>query len=96
MQLLSTMNSYQALKNTLDAIASEGPELLRHLSNGTIHGTGDQAVSLLEDTSKSMIQQPRKKLMESATRLLQLITIPDDYLAHLANSVGFPTSSSHW
>ncbi|KAF5516137.1 O-methyltransferase aurJ [Colletotrichum siamense] len=82
------MDLYQKLKSSLDEIALHGPELLRHLDTESHNGSSGQTTlsSLLEDTSRSSIQYPRKKLIESATKLLQLATTADGYLEHLANS----------
>ncbi|KAK1714164.1 O-methyltransferase [Colletotrichum lupini] len=66
------------LRSSLDSIASHGAELLRQSDNGSI------AASPFEDKSKA-VHNPRKKLMESAMKLLQLATMPEEYLDHLAN-----------
>ncbi|TDZ40854.1 O-methyltransferase aurJ [Colletotrichum trifolii] len=82
------MDLYQQLKASLDEIALHGPELLRHLDTESHNGPPDQTTPaiLLQDASRSTIQHPRKRLVEAATKLLQLATTADGYLEHLANS----------
>lgn len=78
------MEFYQRLRSSLDSIASHGAELLRQSNNGSI------GASPFEDKSKA-VHNPRKKLMESAMKLLQLATMPEEYLDHLANGVNIYT-----
>ncbi|KAJ0162813.1 6-hydroxytryprostatin B O-methyltransferase [Colletotrichum tanaceti] len=82
------MEFYQKLGASLDSIASNGSELLRQSENVST-GTGPY-----EDKSEA-IHHPRKKLMESAMRLLHLVTMPEEYLDHLANGVRFTILLPH-
>lgn len=82
---LSMMTHNQAIDLCLDAILSSGPEYLRMLKS-------DQAPSASGDNGshKKRVQsphEPRKKLIDAATRLIQLLTGPEEYLDRLANSV---------
>ncbi|OBR10554.1 O-methyltransferase [Colletotrichum higginsianum IMI 349063] len=72
------MEFYQKLRTSLDSIASSGSELLRQSENGS------NGASPYEDKSEA-IHHPRKRLMESAMKLLHLVTMPEEYLDHLAN-----------
>lgn len=79
------MTHNQAIDLCLDAILSSGPEYLRMLKS-------DQAPSASGDNGshKKRVQsphEPRKKLIDAATRLIQLLTGPEEYLDRLANSV---------
>lgn len=69
----------------LDEVLSSGPEYLRELdSNHLPSSNGEGGIH------KKHVQpphEPRKKLIDAATRLVQLLTGPEEYLDHLANSV---------
>ncbi|GKT47440.1 O-methyltransferase aurJ [Colletotrichum spaethianum] len=73
------MDFYRKLRSSLDSITSHGSELLRQSENGLINGNP------LDDRSKA-VQEPRKKLLEAAIKLIQFATLPEEYLDHLANS----------
>lgn len=81
----------QAIELCLDELLSSGPEYLRDLKNKHVsHANGENG------THKKRAQpphEPRKKLIDAATRLIQLLTGPEEYLDHLANSVGFQNES---
>lgn len=71
----------------LDAILSNGPEYLRELNSDHVPSTNGE-----NGIHKKYVQsphEPRKKLIDAATRLIQLLTGPEEYLDHLANSVSF-------
>lgn len=77
----------QAIELCLDELLSSGPEYLRGLNNKHVsHANGESG------THKKRAKpphEPRKKLIDAATRLIQLLTGPEEYLDHLANSVSF-------
>lgn len=78
-----TMEFVQSFQSALDAIATNGHELLQHFD----HGHGEPARSA--DRPGASSQLPRKKLIEAATKLMQLAIRPEEYLDKLANNVGF-------
>lgn len=78
-----------SLRGALDTIATRGHELLQQndgaskvysFSSPGSHGATSQLL--------------RKGLMEAATKLVQLLTQPEEYLEKLANSVSFTSSES--
>ncbi|KAK7701557.1 hypothetical protein SLS64_010304 [Diaporthe eres] len=74
----------QAIELCLDAILSSGPEYLRELNSDHVSSANGE-----NGTHKKRVQSPherRKKLIDAATRLIQLLTGPEEYLDHLANS----------
>lgn len=83
------MDHQQRLKTCIDEIALQGPELLRQLQTqlGDAPGEARPSLGLLDDTSRPTVQSLRKKLIEAATKLIQLATDTDGYLEHLANGV---------
>lgn len=77
----------EAIELCLDSILSSGPEYLRQLNSDRAPSANGE-----NGTHKKRVQslhEPRKKLIDSATRLIQLLTGPEEYLDHLANSVSF-------
>lgn len=77
----------QSIERCLDAILSSGPEYLREINSDPFPSANGQ-----NGTHKRRVQsphEPRKKLINAATRLIQLLTGPEEYLDHLANSVSF-------
>ncbi|KAF4429940.1 cercosporin toxin biosynthesis protein [Fusarium austroafricanum] len=76
------MAVYGDIKSSLDAIASHGSQLLHHLESNNATATPSYP---LENAPQS-IYDARKELVESAIRLVQLATVPEEYLDHLANS----------
>lgn len=77
----------QAIELCLDAILSSGPEYLRELNSDHVSSANGE-----NGTHKKRVQsphEPRKKLIDAATRLIHLLTGPEEYLDHLANSVSF-------
>ncbi|KAL5940519.1 hypothetical protein ACKVV1_008184 [Pyricularia oryzae] len=81
------MDHQQRLKTCIDEIALQGPELLRQLQTQLDDAPGEArpSLGLLNDTSRPTVQSLRKKLIEAATKLIQLATDTDGYLEHLAN-----------
>ncbi|KAI6280403.1 hypothetical protein MCOR14_007684 [Pyricularia oryzae] len=78
------MDDQQRLKTCIDEIALQGPELLRQLQS-PLGAPGEAGHGLLDDTSGPTIRSLRKKLIDAATKLIQLTTNVDGYLEHLAN-----------
>lgn len=79
----------QSIERCLEAILSSGPEYLRELNNAPVPSANGE-----NGTHNRRVQsphEPRKKLINAATRLIQLLTGPEEYLDHLANSVSFHT-----
>lgn len=77
----------QAIELCLDAILSSGPEYLREINSDHVPSANGE-----NGTHKKRVQsphEPRKKIIDAATRLIQLLTGPEEYLDHLANSVSF-------
>lgn len=75
----------QAIDLCLDAISSSGPEYLRELKIDKVSSAnGDNGT--LKKPARSP-HEPRKKLIDAANRLIQLLTGPEEYLDRLANSV---------
>lgn len=79
----------KAIELCLGAILSSGPEYIHELNSDHVPSTNGE-----NGTHKKRVQsphEPRKKLIDAATRLIQLLTGPEEYLDHLANSVSFYT-----
>lgn len=77
----------QAIELCLDTILSSGSDHLRELNSNHVPSFNGE-----NGTHKKRIQplhEPRKKLIDAATGLIQLLTGPEEYLDHLANSVSF-------
>lgn len=75
----------QAIELCLDTILSSGSEYLRELNSDHVPSVNGEI-----GTHKKRVQsphEPRNKLIDAATRLIQLLTGPEEYLDHLANSV---------
>lgn len=71
----------------LSAILSSGPEYIHELNSHHVSSANGE-----NGTHKKRVQsphEPRKKLIDAATRLIQLLNGPEEYLDHLANSVSF-------
>lgn len=77
----------QAIERCLDALLSSGPEYFRELNSDHFASANGQNGSHKKHAQLS--HEPRKKLIDAATRLIQLLTGPEEYLDHLANSVSF-------
>ncbi|KAG8160653.1 hypothetical protein KVR01_008917 [Diaporthe batatas] len=78
------MANKQAIERCLDALLSSGPEYLAELNSDRVafaHGTNGSHRQHVQKSHDS-----RKKLIDAATRLIQLLTGPEEYLDHLANS----------
>ncbi|KAF7197936.1 Dual O-methyltransferase/FAD-dependent monooxygenase CTB3 [Pseudocercospora fuligena] len=79
------MESVQSFQSALDAIATNGHELLQQFNHDhEIHGSAESARSADRHVASS--QLPRKKLIEAATKLMQLAIRPEEYLDKLANN----------
>lgn len=77
----------KAIELCLGAILSSGPDYIHELNRDHIPSTNGE-----NGTHKKRVQsphEPRKKLIDAATRLIQLLTGPEEYLDRLANSVSF-------
>lgn len=77
----------KAIELCLGAILSSGPEYIHELNSDHVSSTNGE-----NGTHKKRVQsphEPRKKLIDAATRLIQLLTGPEEYLDRLANSVSF-------
>lgn len=74
----------QALKACLDANLTDGTEILQQ--SHTNGATGAQGANGPHNHVASG-HDPRKRLVDAATRLIQLAMEPEEYLDHLANSV---------
>lgn len=71
----------------LDTILSYGPEYLRELKGAQVKSAN--GVNGIHKKRAQSPHEPRKQLIDAATRLIQLLTGPEEYLDHLANSVSF-------
>ncbi|KAK2005550.1 O-methyltransferase [Colletotrichum eremochloae] len=82
------MDLVQEMKSSLNEIELHAPELSRHRDAGSHKNGLEQSTFtfLLEDDSRLLVQHSRKKLIESATKLLQLASTAEEYLEHLSNS----------
>lgn len=81
----SMMTHNQAINLCLNTILSYGPEYLRELKGSQVPSAN--GVNGIHKKRTQSPHEPRKKLIDAATRLIHLLTGSEEYLDHLANSV---------
>lgn len=92
--MLQPLELLRSLERTLDDIAASGNELLQQIGD-ELHSGSESATHSLRplDGHGASTQLPRKKLIEAATKLVQLAIRPEEYLDKLANNAS-PLSST--
>lgn len=85
------MHNHENIKLCIEAILSSGTDYLHQLDKHEQPKTNGNGI---RNTAAPM-HGPRKKLIDAATRLIQLATEPEEYLDHLASSVSLNGPGRH-